>query len=140
MGIVVQAAWSILGLAVMLVVAGCSRPPPFMPTAAYTAQATLAVGDRYRAARYVSRSVDRDFAITPEEPDTAPPEQRTAPPEQQKDEQREDAAPGRSGDSGEPATLASDSEFVKPYSTEWWEREREEMRRLRHRSIICRGC
>jgi hypothetical protein len=114
----------------MLVVAGCSHPGPFIPTAAYTAQATLAIGERYKTARRVERPVYRPVTDPDDEPEPAAPASEPAEP----------SASGRGEADDSTTAVASDPDYVKPYSPEWWARERAEMERLRHRSQICRGC
>jgi hypothetical protein len=112
----------------MLLLGGCSHPGPFIPTAAYTAQTTLAIDGAYRTARRGVRPTYHPVAIPDEAPDPAPPEPA------------EPSASERGQDEEPTTTLASDPGTIKPYSPEWWAKDREEMERLRHRSRICRGC
>jgi hypothetical protein len=112
----------------MLLLAGCSHSGPFIPTAAYTAQATLAIDHGYRTARRTARPAYYPVAIPDEAPEPTPPES---------------AGPSISeqGPNEDPTTaVASDPDSIKPYSPEWWAQERAEMERLRHRSRICSGC
>jgi hypothetical protein len=121
----------------MLVVAGCSHPGPFIPTAAYTAQATLAIGQRYKTARRAEPSTYHPVTTPDDEPEPTPstPAEPSAPEPERK---QSDSGQGQTEDATTAA--AADPDYVKPYSPEWWARERQEMQRLRHRSTICRGC
>jgi hypothetical protein len=121
----------------MLVIGGCSHPGPFIPTAAYTAQATLAIGERYKTARRAERPTYQPVATPDDEPEPSP----SAPAEPSASEPGQKESESRQGQAEDATTAAAaDPDYLKPYSPEWWARERQEMQRLRHRSTICRGC
>ena len=112
-------AWSGPGLVALLVLAGCSHPVGF--DADYAARATPAISAVPRGARLAAAAPVHRVVARSDEDRT----QRPLP------EQDQDLEPIGSG--------ADSPTFIRPFSPEWWEKENQDMERLRHLSRICRA-